>query len=217
MEKTIDALKIVETNSPMPTIEIDIDSATDDNHREIIEDSLCSYAEKNPEVTASIYDYISQSVTFGRHTNSIFFVVAQSQALLKYIHSKLEDEHSINIRYGDYMPPSKARLAYHIENGQAWRRDDEVTFTLLGAPEEEEWVDEIFEDGQVPDTSTQSNKRQAARTYRARSDASVGSIKSAIETAFGLPEGSVALCGPDGKNLRADAKIRTLRNRWGEE
>ena len=217
MEKMIDAFKIVETSSPMPSIEIDIDSITDDNHRAIIEEGLCSYAEKNPTLIASIYDYVSPSVNFGHPKNSVFIVVAQSQALLKYLHANLKADHSINIRYGDYIPPSKARLTYHIEYGQAWRRDDEVTFTLLGTPYEEEWTDEIFDDDQSLDVSTQSNKRPAARTYKARSDASVGSIKSAIEKTFGLPDGSVALCGPDGKHLRSGAKIRTLRNRWEEE
>jgi len=217
MEKMIDAFEIIETDSPMPSIEIDIGSTTDGNHRNIIEKALVGYADDNPKTTASVYDYVSASVNFGQPTNSAFFIVAQSQGLLKYLHANLRAEHSLNIRYGDYIPPSKARLAYHIEDGQAWRRDDEVTLTLLEDLKAEEWTDEIFEDERPSDMPEQSNKRPAVRTYRARSDASVGSIKSAIETVFGLPEGSVALCGPDGKHLRADAKIRTLRNRWDED
>ena len=216
MEKMIDALKIIETDSPMPSIEIDIDSTTDGNHRDIIEKALVSYTDDNPKTIASIYDYVSASVNFGQPTNSAFFIVAQSQGLLKYLHANLRAEHSLNIRYGDYIPPSKARLAYHIEDGQAWRRDDEVTFSLLEDLQDEEWMEEIFEDERPSDMPEQSNKRPAARTYKARSDASVGSIKNAIETVFGLPEGSVALCAPDGKHLRADAKIRTLRNRWDD-
>ncbi|WP_282177300.1 hypothetical protein [Vibrio nereis] len=47
-----------------------------------------------------------------------------------------------------------------------------------------------------------------------RSDARVGSIRTTIEEVFGLPEGSVKLCGPDGAPLRADARIGTLRRRW---
>ncbi|CAB3690756.1 hypothetical protein [Paraburkholderia rhynchosiae] len=52
------------------------------------------------------------------------------------------------------------------------------------------------------------------RFRAARADARVGSIKRRIERVFGLPEGSVALCGPDGKALRTDARIATLRRRW---
>ncbi|PMG69348.1 hypothetical protein BCT40_01460 [Vibrio lentus] len=54
------------------------------------------------------------------------------------------------------------------------------------------------------------------RQRAARSDAKVGSIRSTIEEVFGLPEGSVRLCDPEGNSLRADAKIATLRRRWGK-
>lgn len=54
-----------------------------------------------------------------------------------------------------------------------------------------------------------------ARRFRsARSDATIGSIRSTIEKLFGLPEGSVQLCGPDKVPLRSDARVRTLRRRW---
>ena len=216
MEKMIDDFKIVETNSPMPSIEVDVDSTEDGNHRVIIENSLMSFAKENPEITASIYDYCSPSANFGSMTNAIFFIVAKSQALLKYLHADLRAAHTIKMRFGDYIPPSKGRLAYHIENGQAWRLDDEVTLTLLddlGGDNQIESGEESLQD----ESPSQINKRPAARTYKARSDASVGSIKSRIEEVFGLPEGSVALCAPDGKHIRSDAKIKTLRTRWGEE
>ncbi|NOH45031.1 hypothetical protein F0259_14615 [Vibrio cyclitrophicus] len=54
------------------------------------------------------------------------------------------------------------------------------------------------------------------RSRAARSDAKVGSIRTTIEDVFGLPEGSVKLCGPEGKSLRSDTKIGTLRRRWDE-
>ena len=209
MEKMIDAFKIVETNSPMPSIEVDVDSTDDENHRYTIEKSLTYFAEKNPQVTASIYDYCSPSSNFGHMTNSVFFVVAKSQSLLKHLHADLRADHSLNVRFGDYIPPQKGRLAYHIESGQAWRRVDEVTFTLL----DDLGGDKRMESGDEPpqeESSSQVNKRPAARTYKARSDASVGSIKSRIEEAFGLPEGSVALCAPDGKHMRSDAKINLI-------
>ena len=216
MEKMIDAFRIVETNSPMPSIEVDIDSTEDENHRAIIESSLMSFAEENPEITASIYDYCSPSTNFGSMTNSIFFIVAKSQSLLKYLHADLRAAHTTKMRFGDYIPPSKGRLVYHIESGQAWRLDDTVTLTLLDNFGEDKQI-EPGEDLPQDESSGQVNKRPAARTYQARSDASVGSIKSRIEEVFGLPEGSVALCAPDGKHMRSDAKIKTLRNRWGEE
>lgn len=217
MEKSIDEFEIVWTKSPMPSIEIDIDSTTGNNHRAIIEDSLVSYAGQNPKLTASIYNYISPSINFGYQGDSVFFIVAKSKAALNYIHSNLKAERSLKIRYGDYIPPSKCDLVYHIKNGQAWRCDEDYSFTLLGDSDDEEWTDEFFEDEEPENVAEQSNKRASVRSNKARSDASVGSIKSAIETAFGLPKGSVALCGPDGNSLRADAKIKTLRKRWGDE
>ncbi|WP_213779534.1 hypothetical protein [Caballeronia sp. dw_276] len=60
----------------------------------------------------------------------------------------------------------------------------------------------------------QVRKQIPGRFRAARADASVGSIRRRIERVFGLPDGSVALCGPDGKALRADARIATLRRRW---
>ncbi|NVN80042.1 MULTISPECIES: hypothetical protein [unclassified Vibrio] len=63
------------------------------------------------------------------------------------------------------------------------------------------------------DDTTQS-RAIYTRQRATRSDASVGSIRSTIEEVFGLPEGSVRLCDPEGYSLRADAKIATLRKRW---
>lgn len=70
-----------------------------------------------------------------------------------------------------------------------------------------------------PDVPTDEDIAKSAAYIRyraARSDAKVGSIRRTIEEVFGLPEGSVALCGPDKRSLRADARIGTLRKRWEE-
>ena len=72
------------------------------------------------------------------------------------------------------------------------------------------------EDEQDADQIVVAAERRAARYRAARSDAKVSSIRAAIEEVFGLPAGSVALCGPDRRALRGDARIRTLRKRWEE-
>ena len=59
-----------------------------------------------------------------------------------------------------------------------------------------------------------SGNERRGRLRAARTDAAVGSIRAAIENLFGLPEGSVKLCGPDGSLLRTDATIATPRRRW---
>ena len=61
-----------------------------------------------------------------------------------------------------------------------------------------------------------SSNEKPSRCRSARKDATVDSIKSQIESVFGLPEGSVALLSRDGSKLRADAKIGTLRQRWDD-
>ncbi len=65
---------------------------------------------------------------------------------------------------------------------------------------------------------TPDPKRQKPARHRAaRADASVGTIKRKIEKTFGLPRGSISLLGPDGRSLRANALIATLRRRWKQQ
>lgn len=67
------------------------------------------------------------------------------------------------------------------------------------------------------DTETNNTREQYPARFRAaRSDASVRAICSQIELVFGLPQGCVLLCKPDGKPIREIATIATLRQRWEE-
>lgn len=49
------------------------------------------------------------------------------------------------------------------------------------------------------------------RFRAARGDASVKSIEKSIEKDYGLPPGSVQINKSGGKNVRSDAKIKTVR------
>lgn len=116
---------------------------------------------------------------------------------------------------------SQGQLQFHIETGSAWQAEDALTWFGSEPPvaeELEEDNDEVlgeYEEWEEDDDEDDEGPTAVALRYRAaRSDANVGSIKDAIEEVFGLPEGSVALCGPDGKALRADARIGTLRRCW---
>jgi len=53
------------------------------------------------------------------------------------------------------------------------------------------------------------------RVRIARVDGSVGSLEKRISKDYGLPLGSVRIVGPDGKDKRSDAKIRSLLHEWG--
>ncbi|UXI03025.1 hypothetical protein [Photobacterium sp. TY1-4] len=94
--------------------------------------------------------------------------------------------------------------------------DDFFDFSDLDLDELTRDLDNLSDESDAP-TDEDIVKSAAYIRYRAaRSDARVGSIRRTIEEVFGLPEGSVALCGPDKRSLRADARIGTLRKRWEE-
>ena len=61
---------------------------------------------------------------------------------------------------------------------------------------------------------TQLKERTPIRLNRARSDGKIGSLKRTLERDYGLPNGSVVLIGPDGRPLRSDAYVGTLRARF---
>lgn len=103
----------------------------------------------------------------------------------------------------------------------------EVHENLLPVEDDDTWPhnDESADDGSAGNAGEpahdgsrsapgEGRSEPAARIRKARSDASLGAIIHTIEAVFGLPEGSVALRGPDRKILRRDATVGTLRKRW---
>ena len=61
-----------------------------------------------------------------------------------------------------------------------------------------------------------TKSEETARRYRsARIDGKVGSLESRIARDYGLPPGSVMIVGPDGKDKRSDAKVKSLLAEWG--
>lgn len=104
----------------------------------------------------------------------------------------------------------RVEIADEMEEDADWEAEDE----------DEDEDDEDDEDEEDEDEDEETGEGETGRALKplrykaARSDASVKAIRRAIEKIFGLPEGSVALCGPDGKPLRANARIATLRKRW---
>jgi hypothetical protein len=61
---------------------------------------------------------------------------------------------------------------------------------------------------------TKERVRRPVRFNRARSDGSVGALKRRITNDYGLPEGSILIVGPDGRAIRTDARIGTVRKRY---
>lgn len=178
---------------------------------------------------------------------SEFLVVAGNKDVLKAIGGAFGALKGVKSRYSDYVSPGDCIASYHIEEGCLWQPEDIVTWysssdddvaqeDVASSPSAAGKDNLAFQaaiDGlgalfgqtdDAPDDESQENGTEqtvSGSTKRvgraARADASVGTIRRTIEEMFGLPAGSVALCGPDGRALRGDAFIRTLRRKWGDE
>ena len=209
------------SRDPMPTVEVDMDSipAEHDGYANLVTEALAAFAAKSPSVRATIYVYQGPSANFHENTWSAFFGVSGNMKLLKVLLSAFKAAKISNVRFSDYIDPSTATKDFHVEDGFVWRpwepgtwfseshRDDSETLEEDPGDDPGEWLDPVSE-------FRPSSASNPTRFRVARADASVETIRKKIETVFGLPEGSVALRGPDKKALRGDATIATLRKRW---
>lgn len=214
-------LQIVRPRDPIPTVEIDIDSIPSGLHgySELVTRALTSAADNSIELRATIYVYQGMSINFHQQTWSAFFGVAGDENLLDVMLNEFQAAKVGKVRFSDHIEPSSAIKEFHVQDGHVWRPLESGTW-YTDSPDEENFEDDsIAEDNDLESTVEATNEEgfrisNPTRFRAARADASIGSIRKRIEKVFGLPEGSVALCGPDGKALRADARIRTLRSRW---
>ncbi len=206
---------------------------------------LTRLAEQDASLRATLYLYVSTSINFREPGFSEFLLVAGPKKVLLALGAGFERLPAVKSRFSDYVSAASALRTFHVEGGLVWEQEDANTWYSSGQSlidptealealeeteddlqpiEEDEEVDDWeveeseAEDGGEDDTglSVVAAERKAARYRAARSDARVSSIRAAIEEVFGLPAGSVALCGPDRRALRGDARIRTLRKRWEE-
>jgi len=224
----------------MSTVEIDVDSLPEGSfgYSQLTESALAPLAAANPDLRATVYVYEGPSVNFGNYGHSAFFGVAGDRRVLGALYSAFRATAGLNVRHSDQIRQSQALRQYHLEDGKFWRPEEEGVWyaeadaqasVRAGESPEEEDGDELPDDGwstdeDSPDGPPESGddaeaapsirSEQPLRFRAARSDASVSSIARSIEAVYGLPEGSVALRGPDKKVLRSDATIRTLRRRW---
>ncbi|MBX9794329.1 MAG: hypothetical protein K2Y02_08545 [Burkholderiaceae bacterium] len=229
----------------LPSVEVQMESLEKQGlHLSlIVTKSMRNFAAENPNVTATVYSYGNTSLNFQNEPGySEFLVVAGNKSVLKAIGASFVALKGVKSRYSDYVAPSDCIPAYHIEDGLLWEPEDIVTWycaTDDNADEEEGCSPTVTDNKDKPvlqatiegsgvivsqgseihdgDTEQASSGGSKRVGRAARSDASVGTIRRTIEEMFGLPAGSVALCGPDGRALRGDAFIRTLRRKWGDE
>lgn len=242
IKKSVSELAFVNSGSPLPTVEVDsqsIENAGFSIYRTVMQ-VLTRLAEQDASLRATLYMYGSVSVNFHEPCWSEFLLVAGPKKVLLALGAGFEQLSTVKSRFSDYISSSTALRTFHVEDGLVWEQEDACTWYSHGQrladltaeteessddaePIEEDEEDEVW-DGEELDASDEQDEdlavvtasRKAARYRAARSDAKVSSIRAAIEEVFGLPEGSVALCGPDRRALRGDARIRTLRKRWEE-
>lgn len=228
--KPASQLNFGKTSDPIPTIEIDTDSIADIDRMRTIRRTLASLANGDTQTRATIYVHANVSFNFHAMTNSDFIGVVGPMSVLQSLQSEFSRVPGVRIRFSDYISTRDSVMAYHLEDGALWVPEDAVTWCSVDFPTSsstdpaeptlasDTGNKQDLSDGFDEDAVDLKGLRieSPARYRAARADASIGSIRRQIETVFGLPEGSVALCGPDGRPLRADAKIATLRRRWDQ-
>ncbi len=232
MIKEASELSLCDSKSPVPTVELDLDSLPENiyGYDDLVFTTLSRLAKNKDSLKATVYVYQGPSVNFHEQSFSAFFGVAgnQTKRVLESIYSAFKPLAGVKCRYSDYIKTSDGICEFHVENGIAWRPSDATTWHTNDGQQTEgeesaEGLDALSirsdeqlmdEPGQKGDLDLPKQVEDPLRYRAARADAKVGSIKRKIEKLFDLPEGSVALCGPDGNPLRSDAKVSTLRQRW---
>jgi hypothetical protein len=220
-EITATSLNFVRSKAPLPTVEVDLDSipAEQLGYSDLVARALHAFAKTFPSCTATLYVYQGPSSNFHEPTFSAFFGVAgcDKEALLETILRAFRDIAGVKAKMSDYIDSTTAFTEFHVENGTVWRPLDAATwFSDTTDSEEEDSVNtqNMFSSSQPIGHENQVARSRSARFRAARSDTTIGVIVGKIEEVFGLPNGSVVLCDPEGKRIRSDAKIGTLRKRW---
>lgn len=242
LERQINELGLLRSRDPHPSVEVNAESryAAGLDLIDVLEPILARFAEANPAAKATISLYSAFSANFAEGGRSDFLIVEGNSVLLHAVSDAFAAEEDVLSRFGDEIPPIKGQAILHLEDGRCWQvldavtwfsNDEEAPAAVVSASwsdGESESIDELPADeegsdwdlaptdnGDDADLATVSARR--GRLRAARADARIGTIRQTIERLFGLPEGSVALCGPDRRALRADASIGTLRRRWQDK
>lgn len=214
-------LQIVRSRDPLPTVEVDLDCIPKEMHGygELVTKAMSTIAAKSPKMRATIYVHQGLSTNFHQQTWSAFFGVAGDKKMLDVLQKAFKAAKVVNVRFSDDIDPSTALKEFHVQDSYVWRPLESGTW-YADSQGDEDLAEDAFAEANDLDLEAEvvdggdSRISSPTRFRVARADASIGTIRKKIEEVFGLPEGSVALCGPDKKGLRADATIATLRKRW---
>ena len=234
--ETAGNLSLVKPTDPLATVEVDLGSIPEaESFPGLLSEALST--RKSAAKPVTVYCYFGPSINFHSPTSSAFIAVAKDMKLLQEINAHFKSVAGVRCRFSDYVGPDQLIPQVHIQDGTLWKPLDAISWYAdaggLQIDEEEgasdgadedplNQVDDAMEDVYLHEDDDDADDKDAEPTSRgvpsrrrsARSDASIGSIIRSIENVYGLPEGSVQLCGPNKRTLRRDAKIGTLRRRW---
>lgn len=229
LRKSYRELNFVLPKEPIPTVEVDIDSLPEPNYgcADILQKSLDGFALAHPTLVGTICIYVGHSTNFSKPTYSAFIGTTEPTSILKAAYNAFAAIKGADVRYSDYIRAADGRCELHIEDGKVWLCDHPGEwYSIQGgesfptsAADDDVDLGRAESDADASDSATSAasvsdRSETPARFRAARADAGVGTIRTTIESVCGLPAGSVALCGPDGKALRSDATIRPLHKRW---
>ena len=130
IERSISDLQFVSSNNPVPTVEIDLDSIPADflGYDSLVIQALLPIASASPNMKATFYVYEGPSVNFHTQTYSAFIGVAGKESLLEPLFVTFEKIHGIKAKFSDSIVPSTNRRQYHIQEGQVWSPNDQLTW-----------------------------------------------------------------------------------------
>lgn len=198
---------------PIPSVEIDVMSLeeTGKDFPDCIQMCLSRYAIQNKKASASVYINFIVSLNFNnKPTTSAFIVPAGNIALLKYIHSYFSGIKGVSARFSEYMNPKECTLDYHIEDGALWVQydyNDDYTEMLWSAVEFTSNNDSIAND---------ENNSFSTGDDLVAEGSTIETLKKSISKMYKIPKKSIVFVDPGGFTIRANAKLSTLRERWGE-
>lgn len=240
LRRNVDQIHLQPRQDSETTIEVSSDDlyAAGVTVAEVIGPMLARRAKAAPSLRATIYIHSTSSVNFHEPGYSDFLVVVGPALVANAIGSLLSLHYDIRHRISEAVSRHHGVPFLHIEDGLCWQIEDASTWFSNGDDPQESMADSAESGGALDgpygagrsdgatlpdgdlemddpiDAAKVDTEDRRGRLRAARSDATIGTIRQTIEELFGLPAGAVRLCGPDGKPLRGDATIGTLRGRW---
>lgn len=130
MEKAAHELGYVSSRTPLPTIEVDVDSLDPDGPTvaDIVSEALAKHAAAHPTRRATAYMYFTSSVNFGEMTSSEFVIVAGPRAVFDAVLTSFKAMKNVRCRPSDMIKPELHMAIAHVEQGSLWVPLDAITW-----------------------------------------------------------------------------------------